>query len=88
MTRYEMHKKVIAHHGKDNQINKLFEELQELKDEINNGSNTVNLALEIADVMNMLEQLVIIYNLDESTVNTCQNNKMLRELGRINDDKI
>ena len=86
MTRYEIHNKVIAHHGNDNQIDKLFEEMQELKDEINNSKGTrENLALEIADVMNMLEQLVIIYNLDESTVNTYQNNKMMRELGRIND---
>ena len=58
------YRKIIDYFGEDNQVDKAIEELRELENELClKDINIYGLYQEIADVLNMLIQLVIIFNL-------------------------
>jgi hypothetical protein len=58
--------------------------MQEVKDELlKDEIDLTALEFEIADLLNMIEQIVIIKNLSDTSINNRQNRKMQRELKRI-----
>ena len=88
-----MYKKAIEHWGKEKQILKALEELDELKDEIykdliEGTINKENLIEEMADVYNMLIQLRIIYNIRGSKIEAKMVEKMERTMQRIDSEKL
>jgi hypothetical protein len=89
MNRADAHKKVIEFYGERNQLFKLFEELEEFRDEVlyyaTNSGNIKNLIQEYADVLNTLEQFEIIFrkHFQTSDIIDMQNQKMQRTLDRI-----
>lgn len=93
--RQKIHKQVIAHFGWSEQMAKATEGLDELKEEIwkylNSPNNKEELLGELADVLNMTEQLVIItteelklFALED--VKNKQNFKMIRTKGLIENE--
>jgi NTP pyrophosphatase (non-canonical NTP hydrolase) len=79
-------KEIIAHHGKPAQLIQAIQELAELQIELTNAlhnkRNPEKIADEMADVLNMIEQLKIILA-NETTVSARQDFKIDRELERI-----
>lgn len=65
----EIIKKAAEYFGKEHQTSKAIEELSELSIElskaINNAADVDHIAEEIADVMIMCEQLMVLYNNEE-----------------------
>ena len=54
-----MQQKIIKHYGYEHQLLKLVEEMRELEAVIiNDPDNTEHLQEEIADVMNLIEQII------------------------------
>ena len=54
-----MQQKIIKHYGYENQLNKLVEELRELETVIiNDPTNEDHIQEEMADVINLLEQII------------------------------
>jgi NTP pyrophosphatase (non-canonical NTP hydrolase) len=85
------YKKAIAHWGKEAQIMKTLEELDELKDVIykdliEGHVDYDHLAEEIADVHNMLIQLMLIYNISAQTIEDNMTMKMRRTVDRIENE--
>ena len=79
----KIYEKVIESNGHLLQKNKTMEELRELHYEIKqevlfDKYNRINMIGEIADVYNMLEQLKIIYDISDVTIE----NEMLRKRNR------
>ena len=85
------YKRIIAHRGKKNQKKKAIEELKELIVEIeadlNGNYKERNMITEIADVLNMCFQLIIIYSLDLQEIIKERMFKNERELARIEHEK-
>jgi NTP pyrophosphatase (non-canonical NTP hydrolase) len=87
------YKRAIEHWGKEAQIMKTLEELDELKDKIYKDLieceiNKIHLIEEIADVWNMLHQLEIIYNIDRKEIIQVMESKMQRTMQRIEYEKL
>lgn len=84
----EQLKKIIDYYGAYAQSVQAIEEMSELTKELckalNYKSNKENLVEEIADVQIMLEQLKIINNIDEKTLEKEIQYKIARTLGRMN----
>lgn len=83
-------KKIIVHHGAFTQVNKAVEELIELSEilikDVNKGEiDKEHLYEELADVYVMLEQLKIIYNIDEAGLQDIIDRKIKRTMERIED---
>ena len=92
-------KKIILHYGVDNQQRKLAEEVLELQNVITHHElkNSVSyeipltelidtrehIAEEIADVLNLLSQFVIYYELNEDKIYEIAEYKIKRQLERI-----
>ena len=79
--------KIIKHYGAENQLNKAIEELGELSVELmryklGNG-NKEALTGEIADVLNMINQVVSIYEIDFDQVTKIMGEKTERQIKRI-----
>ena len=75
--------KIIEHYGYKHQLNKLIEELRELEAVIiNEPDNTDHIQEEIADVLNLIEQ-IIIYNGWYPQICEIENFKIGRQLSRI-----
>lgn len=87
----EKYKKIIEHRGKDNQILKAMEELDELKCSLKLyrlGCATVSdIFGELADVRNMINQLTIIFEFKLVDIITEMQRKTDRELDRIEKEK-
>lgn len=66
----KIYKKAIEKWGEDLQISMVFEEMAELQKELcknlRGRDNKLEIAEEVADVEIMLEQLKIIFNIDEA----------------------
>lgn len=78
---------IIAHYGPDAQIVKSMEELSELTVELakdmNAQGNRIAIAEEMADVLVILNQLLIIYDIDAEAIYSICNEKINRTLNRI-----
>ena len=86
------YRKVINYYGINNQQFKLIEEMKELKDEIEysiitKGKNKTNIISEISDVLNMISQVMIIYDFDIKEVEEIMTRKMKRQIKRIEEEK-
>lgn len=87
MKRYKLYmnimKKAVETFGEEPQIDKAIEEMAELTQALlkcrleKNGKNMANVAEEIADVLIMVEQLIMIYD-NEEEVDKHTNNKIAR----------
>lgn len=82
MNETELFKQAIAKYGKEAQLKTVIEEMAELTQAIcksfRGKNNLDNLIEEIADVEIMLAQLKIIYEIDESKVETWKGLKLFR----------
>ena len=86
-------KQIIYYYGINHQQRKLNEEVFELQEAIiikenNQFSNVLyneNIIEEIADVMVVLEQIKVHYNLDEEDINSIMEHKINRTLERLKD---
>lgn len=86
---------IIEHYGVENQILKTCEELTELQAELLKGHNKHNsfakfrvddIQNEMADVLIMLEQLKIIFNIDDFSIDYGISYKINRQLKRIENE--
>jgi len=82
MDRFDIHLKAIEHWGKELQINKAIEEMNELIFELNKFLTTKGdrrkIIREMADVLNTLEQQCLIHNIDPNEIAAEQDRKMER----------
>ena len=81
-----MLKQAVKHYGANAQIDKAIEEMSELtkallKDRHGNGNHDTEVAEEIADVLIMVEQLIMIYD-NEEEVDKHTNRKISRLINR------
>lgn len=79
-------KEVIEHYGKDAQIEKTIEELNELKEALYDGSPVSHIAEEIADVQIMIDQLKVIFNISDDQIRDIQNYKITRTMLRMREE--
>ena len=81
---------IIAHYGPDAQIVKSMEELSELTVELakdmNAQGNRIAIAEEMADVLVMIEQLMIIYDIEPLEIDEVFNEKVNRTLNKIENE--
>lgn len=85
----DAYKRAVEHYGKDRQVEKAIEELDELKLELmckGDAFSRDNIISEMADVLNMLNQLFIIYEIDELKILQIAKEKMQRTMQRIEAD--
>ena len=75
---------IVEFFGKENQINKLQEEMIELSCAITEGK-LEGIIEEIADVEIMLDQIKIIFNISQEEVSLLKNYKIWRTHTRIED---
>lgn len=81
-----MQQKIIRHYGYDNQLGKLVEELRELEQVIlYESSNLEHLKEEIADVENLLEQIVDYQGWNDE-IEEIKEFKIRRQIGRIENE--
>lgn len=88
--------KIINHYGINAQQRQFNEETFELQeaitayendyDGLNMGNDTSHIAEEIADVIVMLKQFRIYYNISDKTINTIMRKKVNRQLERIKNE--
>lgn len=76
----------VKHFGKENQQAKAIEELDELKEAIKTG-NAEHIAEEIADVYIMLNQLRIIFDINDAFVESTVQYKIERTFFRIKQEE-
>lgn len=80
---------IIEYHGEEKQLSKANEELNELRTAITNYKHTgsvQNLAEEIADVMNMITQVIKMSGINWLDVYAIMDYKLIREKMRIMDE--
>lgn len=86
----EILKKAIKHYGKSSQKDMLFEEMAELQKEVckeKRGLGSIcSIVEEMADVYIMLEQIKIIYDITDETINKFATAKLNRLNKRIDDE--
>lgn len=81
--------KIIKHYGVNAQQRKLAEEVFELQEAITQYEeprvyrDTNQIAEELSDVMVMLKQFRVYYNISDKTINTIMRKKIQRQLERI-----
>lgn len=78
---------IIEHYGKDNQIRKVIEELDELKEALNENHTKDHIIEEMADVLVMLTQLALIYDIDPEVVDDMMEYKIDRTIERMGKDE-
>lgn len=78
---------IIEHYGKDNQIRKAIEELDELKEALNENHTKDHIIEEMADVLVMLTQLALIYDIDPEVVDDMMEYKIDRTIERMGKDE-
>ena len=78
---------IINHYGKDNQIRKAIEELDELKEALNENHTKDHIIEEMADVLVMLTQLALIYDIDPEVVDDMMEYKIDRTIERMGKDE-
>ena len=78
---------IINHYGKENQIRKAVEELDELKEALNENHTKDHIIEEMADVLVMLTQLALIYDIDPEVVDDMMEYKIDRTIERMGKDE-
>lgn len=82
-------KKIIEHYGVTHQLKYFQSEVYELNESILCPDYTVNdIAEEIADVMVMLKQFQLYYDIGDEEIKDIMEFKINRQIERINDEKI
>lgn len=71
--------KTAHHFGLSSQINKTIEEVDELREALHTPALTAHLQEEIADVYNMLDQLCILMDCEDSVQDIAER-KMIRTI--------
>lgn len=89
----ELIQTIAKRYGKEKQVLQAVEEMAELQKELiknvnRNKDNKKEIILEIADVEIMLMQLVDIYNIEPNKLIGAMEYKLLRQKGRIKNEKI
>lgn len=83
----EILKKAIETYGKEAQTLMFFEETAELEKELCKNArgkdNTKEITEELADVLIMLEQIIIMYGIDRMELANFQSEKLQRLRGRL-----
>lgn len=86
MNRLELYNKLISKYG-DKQVVVAIEELSELQKELckhlRGKLDGCNLVEEIADVQIMLEQMILLFDIDQSTIDYVINQKLKRTEERL-----
>lgn len=84
--------KIISYYGHEPQKMMLLEEMAELQKEIckdmRGMPNPEAIIAEVADVLIMLEQIQMMYRISETKLHTVTNEKLHRQLRRIEDEKV
>jgi len=87
LTIKQIHELTIKTWGRMANINKSIQEMMELIEELRDNKigakNQHNIIEEIADCRNMLDKLVVIYEIDDKEVHEIQRNKMVRTYKRL-----
>lgn len=87
MSRMKKIKKIVYHYGRGNQINKVIEELDELKEALEGNHSVEHILEESVDVMIMLNQLMVIYGFSNEMVEATTDYKIERTLMRIREEE-
>lgn len=82
MTDIEIHERLIAINGVDAERNQACEELSELLTELIRDNNRDNIIMEMADVLNIIEKLKVIYSINGERLEAIRANKMDRTVSR------
>lgn len=84
--------KIISYYGHEPQKMMLLEEMAELQKEIckdmRGMPNPEAIIAEVADVLIMLEQIQMMYHISETELHAVTNEKLHRQLRRIEDEKV
>ena len=82
---------IIGYYGHESQKMMLLEEMAELQKEIckdmRGKPNQNAITEEVADVLIMLEQIQMMYHISETKLHAITNDKLYRQLRRIEDEK-
>ena len=80
-------KSIIAHYGITSQLTMCLEEMSELAKEIckhqRGANNRVAIMEEVADVLVTIEQVKLIFNIEDDVIQTIIDNKIKRTLNRM-----
>lgn len=80
--------KIISYYGHEPQKMMLLEEMAELQKEIFHYDHDLEaITEEVADVLIMLEQIQMMYHISETKLHKITNEKLHRQLRRIEDEK-
>lgn len=83
---------IIGYYGHESQKMMLLEEMAELQKEIckdmRGKPNQNAITEEVADVLIMLEQIQMMYHISETRLHAITNEKLHRQLRRIEDEKM
>lgn len=80
--------KIFHHFGERNQLKKLNEEAYELCEAILVKDDKEHITEEVADVLIMLGQIILAYDIDNSKINEIVDSKIERTLMRIDTKKL
>ena len=88
MTINKIHELTIKKYGANSMLNKAIQEMNELIEELRDnkaGVKNVHCIMEeIADCRNMIDKLLIIFDINNNEVCEIQKNKMIRTYERLN----
>ena len=87
MTLNEMYDKALKHYGKFAQIKKAQEECYELHVALDNTDNRQAILEEVADVLNMIESISLIFGFSQEEIEQEMERKMQRTMERIEKEK-
>lgn len=80
--------KIFNHFGERNQLKKLNEEAYELCEAILSKDDKEHITEEVSDVLIMLGQIILAYDLDNKKINEIVDSKIERTLDRIAAEKL
>lgn len=78
---------IIKHYGVGNQIDKSIEEMHELEEALKRRDPKEHIAEEIADNIIMLQQLMLIFGLDQEDIQSIIDFKLTRTKFRMEKEK-
>ena len=79
---------IIKHYGLPQQLKYIHSEYFELDEAIISGDNPIHIAEEIADIMVMLEQFKVYFDIDDEQIEQIMNEKIDRQLERIKQERL
>lgn len=91
MTIKDIHELTIAQYGETANINKAIQEFHELTEVLRDhkhGKTCINeIKEEIADCLNMIDKLCVMFDFKPIDISVIKHAKMLRTKGRLQNDK-